>query len=153
MGVDAVHARYVDFWIRAQTLCEHEWTKGDIFERFGTKYDDRHYGLTGQFWANMFVFRVNARTRHFMHLWESLCADYHLISDEQSRVAGSPSFIENRHDQSLLSMLVKASSAVAGKCRDPHEDDKRSFRLHPTYGVANMTVSFCLSSAKERRNG
>ncbi|CAE8620037.1 unnamed protein product, partial [Polarella glacialis] len=37
-----------DLILQSQSHCEHAWSKGDIFELFGSTWDDPHYGLTQQ---------------------------------------------------------------------------------------------------------
>ena len=39
-----------------------------------------------------------------------LNSDFHLISDEKSIAQNAPYFKENRHDQAILSLLLKANS-------------------------------------------
>lgn len=123
-------------------LCESHWTKGDIFERFNTTWDDPQYGHTEQADAQFFILNVNERTRSFMKLWEELMADFHLCSDERSIAGNSPKFRENRHDQSLLSMLVKAqvpSGDVHAKgCGGMLPETE--WTRHPEFGILNFSA-------------
>ena len=54
--------------------------------------DDAHYGTTMQPHANHFVIRVNNRSRAFLAHYETLAADFHLISDEPSKAPNSSCF-------------------------------------------------------------
>eukprot|EP00747_Dinoflagellata_sp_TGD_P220806 gnl/TRDRNA2_/TRDRNA2_92728_c0_seq1.p1 gnl/TRDRNA2_/TRDRNA2_92728_c0~~gnl/TRDRNA2_/TRDRNA2_92728_c0_seq1.p1 ORF type:complete len:473 (+),score=68.02 gnl/TRDRNA2_/TRDRNA2_92728_c0_seq1:78-1496(+) len=83
------------------------FTKGDVFEAFGVETDDRFLAGPHQA-ATYFILKNNARTRKLVKFWEKLAADFHLISDEPSMKKNGPLFKTHRHDQSLLSMLVKA---------------------------------------------
>ncbi|CAE8611294.1 unnamed protein product [Polarella glacialis] len=145
-----------DVIIASQSHCEHVWTKGDIFEQFGTTWDDPHYGLSQQPKAQAYMMRINERTLKLLRLWEDLMTDFHLVSDEPSRNASlnGPWFAkkENRHDQSILSMLIKASIPKSGRCGEPDfpkaerltndEDESRGWKLHPKYGVEGLKVRF-----------
>ena len=102
-----------DVMVHEQPRCEFQWTKRDLFATFGVGACDAHYGLTEQPKADVILLRVNDRTRQLLRNWESLASDFHLISDEPSRaVPERPGFQEHRHDQSILSMLLKASTAL-----------------------------------------
>jgi len=105
-----------DMLVERQGWCEHMWTKGDIFEHFGVKPRDPHYGKTQQYHAGRFVFRINENSRNFLTKWEQLMQEFHLVSDEPSIYRNDDDFRENRHDQSMLSMLLKASLAHNGEC-------------------------------------
>lgn len=158
---------------RMQGYCEHRWTKGDIFARFGVHWSDPHYGPTRQVQGNMFVLHITIRTRKFIQLWEDLASDFHLISDEPSvaKSMQSPYFDQNRHDQSLLSMLIKASTRQIGACSHNNrleaydkrlqqasaargvqlppppqlfrpENEYKDWQLHNVYGVSGLRTVF-----------
>lgn len=143
-----------DLILAAQPHCEHVWTKGDIFQRFGTTWDSLHYGLTQQPKAQAFLMRLNKRTVKLLQIWEGLMTDFHLVSDEPSRnkALDGPWFKrkENRHDQSILSMILKASIAKAGSCNEPDfpcdrlgsKDETAGWQVHPELGVPGLTVKF-----------
>jgi len=38
------HDQDVDFFAKNGGTCQNQWTKGDVFKRFGVKWDDMHYG-------------------------------------------------------------------------------------------------------------
>ncbi|CAE7595713.1 unnamed protein product, partial [Symbiodinium sp. CCMP2456] len=117
-----------DIVIRKQPHCEHVWTKGEIFERFNTTWDNPHYGLTQQPKAQAYLMRLNVRTSRLLRTWEMLLQDFHLVSDEPSRNTALDGpwhkRKENRHDQSLLSMVIKAGVGAGGR-----EGDVRVFSL------------------------
>eukprot|EP00439_Symbiodinium_sp_Y106_P039235 s1592_g4.t2 len=77
--LSAMHKQ--DIIIAAQPHCEHVWTKGDIFQRFGTTWNDLHYGLTQQPKAQAFYMRLNERTLKVLQIWEMLMEDFHLEPD------------------------------------------------------------------------
>lgn len=112
MALDRTVAPW-DVIVHSQSRCEFQYTKSDLFDAFGVGQCDAHYGLTEQPKADVILLRVNNRTRQVLRHWEHLASDFHLISDEPSRAtAETPDFREHRHDQSILSMLLKASMAL-----------------------------------------
>jgi len=124
-----------DFFVADQKWRECDWTKGDIYAEFNVSFERRQYGLARQAYANFWVMRVNERTRDLFSKWEDLVSNYHLVSDEYSFTPNAPAFIETRHDQSLLSMLLKASMITI--VNDNH-NRKYEKEMHPKYGVPGL---------------
>lgn len=87
---------------------ERHHTKGDTFRRFGLHWDSQEFGETPQLVGGYWACRICPATRRFFELWESLAENVQLISDDKPLVE-NPHFVENRHDQSLFSMLVKSN--------------------------------------------
>lgn len=86
---------------------EKNWTKGDIFNHFHATYETNQYGGR-QITANRMVIRKCERSVNIIKLWWHT-AMYHalLFSDAKSRVLNSESFRQNRHDQSVFSIICK----------------------------------------------
>eukprot|EP00913_Durusdinium_trenchii_P004047 g3749.t1 len=147
MGCWASHMLFwwQDLVLAAQPHCEHVWTKGDIFQRFGTTWNNLHYGLTQQPKAQAFLMRLNERTVKLLQIWEALMTDFHLVN----KALDGPWFKrkENRHDQSILSMILKASIAKSGSCNEPDfkcdrlgsDDETAGWEVHPELGVKGLT--------------
>jgi len=146
-----------DIVTNRQAYCEHQYTKGDTFEHFGVKPQDPHYGKTQQYRADNFAMRINKNTREFLVKWEQLVQDFHLVSDEPSIYPNADSFRVNRHDQSMFSMLLKASLAHNGACRKGEtirsDDEELSTLLtnmdslvewqpHERFGISGLSVIF-----------
>eukprot|EP00931_Biecheleriopsis_adriatica_P029630 TRINITY_DN17566_c0_g1_i1.p1 TRINITY_DN17566_c0_g1~~TRINITY_DN17566_c0_g1_i1.p1 ORF type:complete len:322 (+),score=69.02 TRINITY_DN17566_c0_g1_i1:59-1024(+) len=98
---------------------ENRYTKGDTFARFNVSWKDEDFGLTCQLVGGYWLARINARTRCVFRLWEQLAEDVSLISDDKSKLP-NPCFRENRHDQSIFSMLMKSSVIAAERDSDTH---------------------------------
>lgn len=106
--------------------------------------------MTPQSHAQFWIVKVNERSRKFLKLYEELVSDFHLLADEESVLPNSPDFKENRHDQSLLSMMAKANKpslipsyveACFGKLGMQVPDGfADTFERHPTYGVPGLKV-------------
>jgi len=154
LNVSANNASW-DMVVENQIYCEYQWTKGDIFKHFGVKPEDPHYGRTQQYHANKYVIRVNEKSRKFLVMWEELMKDFHLVSDEASIHPNADGFRENRHDQSMYSMLLKASLRHNGNCstgrtiRSQDEelgslpivsDSAVAWRPHEKFGIHGLKV-------------
>jgi len=140
-----------DIFIPEEVKCERDWTKGDVFKKFNVSIEDPQYGTSAQVHAVMTIFRINEKTRTFLKHWEDLMTDFHVISDEPSISPNSQFFEENRHDQSVLSLLSKANRAVdmsgAGRSiiagcshNATLKPEDLQPKLHPRYGVPGLNV-------------
>lgn len=82
---------------------EKKWTKMDTINHF-----EAHDLLeTGQLVAGIFILRKCAHTINIVKKWYKGCCQYNFIDDSASNIPNDPSFIENRHDQSVFSILRK----------------------------------------------
>jgi hypothetical protein len=121
-GLDALDAYFaaadqsetgsVAFRMTNPDYCEDQWTKGDVFAHFGiAPADDR----SQQLHATFFLLRKTPQTAAMVAEWFAVAVsqNYALLTDAPSRAADSPRFRENRHDQSIFSLIRKrAGSAV-----------------------------------------
>lgn len=83
-----------------------EWTKGDIFEYFGVS-DNNKYLNHSQVAGGVFILRKCWSAHQLIDEWFYVCHNhFHLITDEPSRQPNDPFFKENRHDQSIFSVLA-----------------------------------------------
>jgi hypothetical protein len=103
---------------------EKVWTKMDILEHLQVQ-DDTSILRSVQLEAGFILLKKSDISYRFILEWLELCKDYHLISDEASLKPNLWEFAENRHDQSLLSVLGK-------KCKDIYNIDveDKPFVLH-----------------------
>jgi len=147
-----------DIFAQSQKFCEASWTKGDIFKHFGVHWSDPHYGLTTQMKAQFWIMKLNHRTIRFMKHWEDLISNFTLVSDMRSETQNAPLFAQNRHDQSLFSMLLKASlvhmDSDPRDCKayadlpEVRKSDTALRRaagegqaLHPRYGIRHLKAT------------
>jgi hypothetical protein len=85
---------------------EKRWTKKDIFVRLNA-VDNKDVLNIPHIESGFLILKKSSDSIEFINKWLELSKDFHLISDEQSNEPNFPEFIENRHDQSLLSVLGK----------------------------------------------
>lgn len=125
---------------------EYKFTKGDIFAKFGVNFDTLGYGACRQVCATYFMMRNSERTRRFVDLWVDLVSDIKLLADGKSKAPNHKEFKDNRHDQSLWSMMLKANqpqwSLPNGTGIEWGKYDKgwTPQPLHPVFGVPNLRV-------------
>ena len=69
---------------------------------------ENHPGLlTEQIQATAFVLEKCERTVEMVKEWYALCCNYHLINDDESVCPNRPDYDDHRHEQSVLSLLLK----------------------------------------------
>lgn len=85
---------------------EKKWTKKDIFKQLNA-LENNDVLNTVMIEAGFIILKKSNNSVEFISKWLELCKNYHLISDEPSIEKNYDEFIENRHDQSLLSVLGK----------------------------------------------
>ncbi len=86
---------------------EKRWTKGDVFDYFNCRAD-RSITHTPQLAAGHIICKKNAENIRFFKKWLSVWDDkLSLVDDSPSISPNLSGFIENRHDQSIFSILYK----------------------------------------------
>ena len=90
---------------------ERQYTKGDIFSYFGIQEDDDIYN-SGQIHATTFFLRKDDHTQKVVECWKKVMMENrNLIDDSPSSTPNALDFKENRHDQSVFSILMKLNKA------------------------------------------
>ena len=104
---------YLDIVIEHKALCfkmqflESCWTKSDLFNYFG-KLNDKNITNSSQRMATICIFEKNDINLEFVNKWlQVFYDDFSLVDDTPSKLPNLDGFIENRHDQSVFSILSK----------------------------------------------
>lgn len=99
-------------WIYAldQNHIERLWSKKDAYIKIGV--DPESTSRTRQFWATSMVFRNCKRSIEFVKEWLQYCCDPSIITDSPSVNSNFPEFRENRHDQTVYSLLCKKYGVI-----------------------------------------
>jgi hypothetical protein len=85
---------------------EKQWTKGDLFDYFGVRNDPCIY--PGQIAATVLFIKKCEKSIEIIQKWMHVFYDNFALADDTPSVSPNfPEFVENRHDQSILSLLVK----------------------------------------------
>jgi hypothetical protein len=135
----AVEERNADFAIEELVGCpEKQWSKEDILQAFNVSESVRE---SNQLNANAVVIRNSPKMRRFVDAWVDCVSNFHMVSDEESVIPNRNDFMDNRHDQSLLGLLMKqflSNESMIGPPARPYHDiatlhtyqlDEKNFEL------------------------
>lgn len=91
---------------------EEDWTKSDIFEQFGV-LGNTEITKSGQIPSGFQIYMITPENKEFIRKYREAIAynNYRNITDEPSIIPNAPTFRENRHDQSFLSVMLKLYGA------------------------------------------
>ena len=83
------------------------WTKMDIFQEFHAT--DPVITDSGQHMGGIQIYQNTTANRMFLQLYRQALSrrNYRLVDDSPSIAPNFPGFVENRHDQAILSVLYK----------------------------------------------
>ena len=99
---------------------EMSWTNGDIISAFNLDLNSELI-KTGQFAATFHAWRKNIRSLNFLNEWLSfLQENSEICRDENLKKFNHKKFIENRHDQSVFSLMIKTKIS---------KNDSRAFKI------------------------
>lgn len=116
---------------------EYEWTKGDILDHFGIR-DNKEYTHTLQFEAGIIFIRKNPVATKFIEEWVNTINDhFDFITDRPSKCPCMEGFKENRHDQSVFSIMAKKYK-IADFSRNelcPNEHDNLDWSIMKDYPI------------------
>lgn len=89
---------------------EHCWNKSDTACRILGSQDNQHM-QTDQIMATVIFFLNNSENKQLVDTWYNICQEqnYRYLTDEPSIVPNHTAFREHRHDQSILSLLLKTA--------------------------------------------
>lgn len=86
---------------------EKSWSKGDIFTHFGVR-GNKKFEDSYQIKSGVIFMKKSPKTLQLINEWlEIYYKHFSLIDDSPSNTPNYPEFVENRHDQSIFSMLMK----------------------------------------------
>ncbi|WP_372757940.1 hypothetical protein, partial [Mariniflexile sp.] len=92
-------------------LIEKQWTKRDAFILMNC--DEPEYTDTPQITSTFVLVKKCKESIDFLNDWERFSADSRILSDDPSVLGEDyPEFIQNRHDQTILSLLCKKHKNV-----------------------------------------
>lgn len=81
----------------------YKWTKMDTVKALGA---ESILHMNGVIATSLIIRKCDASLR-IIKQWMSYCERYELLDDSPSVTANHPDFIEHRHDQSILSLLLR----------------------------------------------
>lgn len=131
-------------------LPESKWTKRDLLSLCGISSEDR---ASGQRVAGVLIFKRCDLTRDLVGAWSRIAEmdDYHYLDDSPSREPENEDFIEHRHDQSIVSCLLK-SAGLPGIADETYfgNDWNEAGREFPLWATRSVRFPAARSAASRR---
>jgi len=105
--IEELNEKNCYIWIQQMSHVEKKYTKRDVFILIDC--DKKEYCDTGQYKANVIVIKKCQESIHFVKQWLFFCTDERILTDIKNQLnkENYEGFVENRHDQSALSLLYK----------------------------------------------
>lgn len=95
-----------------QHFREAEWTKADLFDYFGVLGNPR-YMDHGQVAGTCVIIQKKPDSQRLIDEWHYIMHFHHdMATDSPSKLPNEPGFQENRHDQSVFSLLMAKYGGV-----------------------------------------
>jgi hypothetical protein len=92
---------------------EKAWTTKEIFEHFNINNDSDDILETGQIMATIKMFKKNANAVNIVSTWlNALYRNPIVFTDHYNKNNQSEGFIDNRHDQSVCSIICKLYKTI-----------------------------------------
>ena len=105
--IDFMKKQKANMWAYKLTILEKTYTKRDAFILMDA--DTPYYYDTNQYMAGIQIYKKSNYTVKFIQEWLNYCQDERIITGIKNTLGhhNYPGFIENRHDQTALSILIK----------------------------------------------
>ena len=108
---------------------QESWTKGDVFAALEMPMTE--HGKLPQHLAGFFFIQKRKSNEAFLKTWLEYGCRPGLIDDSPSKSPNHKDFIENRHDQSIFSLLAWREMAYIEPAIGLFDDAGRPFRRRP----------------------
>ena len=118
MLIDIFNKDRLSVMVFALNTKEKKYSKKDALVLLGA--DEPKYIETNQRMATFIVLKNNEKSKKIINEWLKYSCDYRIITDSKSKLGIEyPEFKDNRHDQTILSILSK--KAGIKEYRDPSQ--------------------------------
>jgi hypothetical protein len=115
---------------RKNYYLESNWTKGDVLDYFKVR-NDKAITATSQIISGILFLKKSDKSMKLMQDWWNIAnRNFQLLTDEASISPNLSGFIENRHDQSILSILCKINNVITLPTSEV-EGDTAFFGMRP----------------------
>ena len=105
--IDFLNEQNASMWMNRLTLKEKKYSKRDAFILMDA--DTPYYYDTNQYMAGIQIYKKSNYTVKFIQEWLKYCQDERIIRGNKNTLGQKnyPGFVDNRHDQTALSILIK----------------------------------------------
>lgn len=129
------------FLVFAQTCIEKDWNKSDCLNYFGV-LNDKLVTDTPQTLGGIFLVCKNAVSTKIINEWTDVSLNhFDLITDKKSSLKNADTFIEHRHDQSVLSILCKINKAETMPSSEIEKSNYDNIPIQPARLKQRSTIS------------
>jgi hypothetical protein len=123
---------------KALELLEKHWTKGDLFDYFGVRDNKKIYN-TGQVGAGILFIKKTTDSLRIIQKWVQVYYDdFSLADDTLSKSPNFPGFQENRHDQSVFSIIAKINNIPTISSFEYWQPDFKKLKNYPVLALRDM---------------
>lgn len=135
-------AKQNDIWVTklGNELNDLNYTKADTIDLFKNMLPSENVLKEGQIQSGNIIMVKNEYTINIIKKWkECMNINYlHYFDDSESIIPNSPEFKENRHDQSIFSLLLKCNHySFSEDCKTWAPDEKGWKELEKTEPILN----------------
>lgn len=129
-------SNYGNFRIECESIHkENDWTTAELFNYFDINFDS-DIAKDTQLEATHMIFKKNEHTENYINEYKKLLNfDPYLITDKYNLDGQIDSFKENRHDQSIFSLLSKIYGGVTIKNETHFTEEKDAQVNYPFLAV------------------
>lgn len=122
-------------FFRLIDITEQRWTKGDIFDYYNCR-NNKEITDTPQIATTQILLRKCDSSMQFLREWNQVWYDnFPLIDDSPSKSKNLPGFIENRHDQSIFSVMYKLRGYTPLPSGETDVADYSNMEKYPIWDV------------------
>lgn len=121
--------------LKVADVKEKRWTKGDVFDYFNCR-NRKDITESLQIAATHVLVRKCAQSMSMLYAWnDAINNRFSLIDDTQSKSPNFPEFIENRHDQSIFSVLYKLNGCTPLPSGETENSDCKEREKYPIWDL------------------
>lgn len=133
-----------------QPFLEKDYSKGDILVATNS-YDNPDVTMSFQYWSGAFMLKKCKDADIIVEKWYEMChTNFGLITDEKSHTPNLIGFIEHRHDQSALSLIVKQYNHIKIQWNETQALDISNWDSYKSYPILARRTRFFEQSRKLR---
>lgn len=117
--INSVNESPLGFVVFSNDCVEKEWDKGDVLDFMGVR-DNAEILNSSQIMGGVWLARKCCESSKLIQDWMNIThKKRHLVDDTSSISHNEIGFVQNRHDQSIFSLLIKKSGgAIVYPCSD-----------------------------------
>ena len=141
--IEALKKKNLEMWMMKLSSIEKEYTKRDAFILMGA--DSAFYTDTNQYGAPIQIYKKSKYTEKFVEELLYYSQDKRIITDDKNALGfqNYKEFKDNRHDQTILSLLIKRYGEVnSGKTNMNIDHIKKQENLKPNIFCIYRRIGF-----------